>query len=95
MSERFNDMGIYEGNDGVKHVYMDDYDLEAVQARWIPCWKALPDNEEHVLCTTVTKKGLRQVVKGYYLWEAQCWVCGMNNNVVAWMPLPPPYMGEE
>jgi len=60
---------------------------------WIPCAVRLPETEEYVLCTTETKKGLRQVVKGYYMHDVKDWACGMNRNVLAWAPMPEPYKG--
>lgn len=71
--------------------------VEFVKAdRWIPVTQDLPSDGEYVLCTTVTKKGLRQVVRGYYFRADGNghWACGMNSNVVAWMPLPRPWEGE-
>lgn len=62
---------------------------------WIPCSERMPETEEYVLCTTETKKGLRQVVKGYYMHDVKDWACGMNRNVLAWMPMPERYRGDE
>lgn len=62
---------------------------------WIPCTERLPETEDYVLCTTETKKGLRQVVRGYYMHDVKDWACGMNRNVLAWAPMPEPYKGEE
>ena len=61
--------------------------------RWIPVTEALPTTDDKVLCCTMTKKGVPGIVIGYYLrGEHGCsWACGMNSNVVAWMPLPEPY----
>ena len=59
--------------------------------RWIPVTEKLPEDENKVLCCTVTKKGLKNLVIGYYSPERKCWVCGMNSNVVAWRILPPVY----
>lgn len=56
---------------------------------WIPVAERLPENDEYVLCTTITAKGRRSVVRGYYI--GKVWVCGMNTNVIAWMPMPEPY----
>lgn len=58
---------------------------------WIPCSERLPETEDKVLCQTVTKKGIINFVIGYYIADSSCWVCGMNSNVIAWMPLPEPY----
>lgn len=64
--------------------------------RWIPVTERLPDHENHVLCCTATKKGQKNIVIGYYHHESGRWACGMNSNVIAWMPLPEPYEeGEE
>ena len=52
------------------------------------------DNEDKVLCCTKTKKGFYNLVIGYYM-GAHGWACGMNSNVIAWMPLPEPYTGGE
>lgn len=57
--------------------------LEA--ARWRKADEELPDRYIKVLCCTVTKKGYTNRIIGY--WDDR-WCCGMNSNVVAWMPLP-------
>lgn len=63
--------------------------------RWIPCSERLPYNDDHVLCTVQTIAGVRNVVRGYFAPELNRWVCGMNSNVIAWMPMPDPYEPEE
>ena len=62
--------------------------------RWIPCSERLPETEDKVLCCTATKKGVKSIVIGYYMADMKYWACGMNNNVIAWMPLPEVYGGE-
>lgn len=58
---------------------------------WIPAsYENTPRDERKVLCCTVTKKGEKNIVVGYYSPELERWVCGMNSNVIAWMPLPEP-----
>lgn len=57
--------------------------------KWIPVTERCPDTDRKVLCQTVTKKGVINMVIGYYMDDR--WCCGMNSNVVAWMPLPKPY----
>ena len=59
--------------------------------RWIPCAERLPREEDKVLCCTQTKAGAKNIVLGYY--AGGKWRCGMNSNVVAWMPLPQMYKG--
>lgn len=63
------------------------------QNKWIPVSERLPENDEKVLCQTVTKKGQINMVIGYYNFDR--WCCGMNSNVTAWMPLPEPYRESE
>ena len=53
---------------------------------WISVKDRLPENDNHVLCCTETKKGMKNVIIGYYMNGA--WRCGMNSNVTHWMPLP-------
>lgn len=64
-------------------------------AAWIPCTERVPEDTDYVLCTTETKKGIRQVVRGYFMPDLKQWVCGMNSNVIAWQPLPTPWEGKE
>lgn len=73
--------------------------------RWIPCSERMPELHEYdhcgdvlresdkVLCCTQTKTGGKNIVLGYY--ADGKWRCGMNSNVVAWMPLPEAYDGGE
>ena len=49
-----------------------------------------PLGDRKVLCVTKTKKGRLGFVLGYYDWAMKRWVCGMNDNVVAWLDLPEP-----
>lgn len=64
--------------------------------KWIPVsWESLPEDESKVLCCTVTAKGTKGIVLGYYSRELERWVCGMNSNVIAWMPLPELPGGEQ
>lgn len=57
--------------------------------KWIQVsWENLPEDESKVLCCTITKKGSKNIVIGYYSRELERWVCGMNSNVIAWQPLP-------
>lgn len=72
-------------------------EIKAAQTeqRWIPCSERVPETEDKVLCQTVTKKGISNFVIGYYMKESNYWACGMNSNVIAWMPLPEPYKEEQ
>ena len=73
--------------------YMTIYAPHPYEMRWIPCSERLPCEEDKVLCCTQTKAGAKNIVLGYY--ADGKWRCGMNSNVVAWMPLPEAYSGSE
>ena len=110
MKKKSKDFMIYFDDNGVAKYYDDTYDitihceseeeqratLERIRSkRWVPCSERLPENEDNVLCCTATKKGLRNVVIGYYILDKGCWACAMNSsNVIAWTPLPEPYKEE-
>ena len=65
--------------------------MDGKSSKWIPVsWENLPEDEIKVLCCTITKKGDKNIVIGYYSRDLERWVCGMNSNVIAWMPLPAP-----
>ncbi len=57
--------------------------------RWIPVTEKLPEDDKKVLCCTENKKGVKNLVLGFYMDEM--WHCGMNSNVIAWRILPPVY----
>lgn len=60
---------------------------------WIPVEERLPEDENIVLVTTQTKKGLRNVNRAYCIdgyWHGS----GTMSRVIAWQPLPEPYKAE-
>lgn len=56
---------------------------------WTPVSKALPENDDPVLVTAKTSKGL-SVLRASYS-EGKWKGAGGNLNVTAWSPLPEPY----
>ena len=57
---------------------------------WEPVDECLPDTDEMVLVSCMTKKGVGSVNRAYYadgFWHGS----GSMSGVVAWMPLPEPY----
>lgn len=80
----------YVVHEKIKRLILEALEDEITPSpQWIRCSLKLPDTEEKVLCLTKSKKGTYGYVLGYYTRDLG-WVCGMNNNVVAWMPLPAP-----
>ena len=68
---------------------------------WINVKDQLPENQDTVLIVKQLKSGQRQIGLGYCIREyahhdyvtgedriEPYWVCGGNNNVIFWMPLP-------
>lgn len=47
-----------------------------------------PPDEQKVLCWTRTKKGVNNMIVGYYSPQLQRWCLGANSNVIAWTQLP-------
>ena len=68
---------------------IEDIPTAQIEPKWIPCSERLPEDDDKVLCMTKTKKGNLNHVVGYHY--SGGWACGMNRNVIAWMPLPEPY----
>ena len=65
----------------------------AFKEKWIPVEDRLPEYENMVLVSCRTKKGIYSINRAYYsdgMWHGS----GSMSGVIAWMPLPEPYMGE-
>lgn len=69
--------------------------------KWISVKDRLPDGEDNVLAVKELKNGDRQICIAYCnhqhvqydpdtneRYRAPYWVCGGNNNILFWMPLP-------
>lgn len=84
--QEFRDGLVAEGCKSLKQLQLKD---DPSPDRWRPVTEELPEDENKVLCCTVTKKGLKNLVIGYYSSELKQWCCGMSSNVVAWRILPP------
>ena len=62
---------------------------------WVPVDVTLPPDQDKVLCCTKNKKGVKNLIIGYYSLKQKRWCCGMNSNVIAWRFLPPVYEAKE
>ena len=68
--------------------------------RWIPCSERLPNSQETVLVSVRDETGDTRYDYASHGWltrDKEYWIVDdeINNYVVAWMPLPEPYTGEE
>lgn len=70
-----------------------DRDHEKAFWKWIPCKERLPETADYVLCSMLSQNGSKNVVRCFYMNGR--WCCGINSEVIAWMPLPEPYDGGE
>lgn len=64
------------------------------QSGWIPVTERLPENDEMVLVSCQTTKGVKNVNRAYYMngsWHGS----GSMSGVKAWQPLPDPYEPQE
>lgn len=69
-------------------------DLPSAEPGWIPVTERLPESDDMMLVTARPKKGEPNVNRAFYMagsWHGS----GSMSNVVAWMPLPEPWKGEE
>ena len=72
------------------NAYSDEGVTEAdvvAQTRWIPVTERLPENDEMVLVSCRTAKGVNTVNRAYYMngsWHGS----GSMSGVKAWQPMP-------
>lgn len=74
--------------------FLDWINAEYVQENsWIPCSERLPD-KDGIYLVTHRKFGKLEVTWNiFYGGEHASWL--WNDEIIAWMPLPEPYKGEE
>ena len=63
------------------------------KTKWIPVKERLPEKKTVLFCT---KSGLRDIgwYKHGYWWTGFCMADKVDEDVIAWMPLPKPYHTE-
>ena len=80
----------------VDSALLKKYASEGPEPRWIPCSERLPEEGQDILAYRVFGDDERIIPANY---GNGCWFdCHMNcsvGHVVAWMPLPKPYEGEQ
>ena len=73
------------------------------EPKWIPCSERLPEESGQYLITVKYKpvEGYEDVYAEHGEWDGEEWDnfcfghCGEVESIVAWMPLPEPYRGEQ
>ena len=70
------------------------------ERKWIPVTEALPKDMDRLLATIVRSDGSKRVrsghyYKGYFMMDNGDTWNATDKEVLAWMPLPEPYRGEE
>lgn len=92
---------IFEDEEGIKEITSDDYIVEIKENGWIPVEERMPNYLQKVLVTYI----------GYFDEKRHCddvayreisgqWMRSQDDThvvveIIAWMPLPEPYQGEE
>lgn len=69
------------------------------EQRWIPVTERLPNKQEEVIVSyhdTLGDMSFDYTAPGWITPDGEYWIVDneINNYVVAWMPLPEPYKGE-
>jgi hypothetical protein len=75
--------------------------MDSMMNRWIDAKTYIPEDHVRVLAVKQLKDGRRELCLAYCICEwthhdvatgedviAPYWVCGGNNNIIYWMPLP-------
>ena len=90
-----NLIGMIEDNHGSNYDSAIRMAIDALESKWISCDERLPEEGTEVLGTD--RDGcIRHVVKDETsLYEFATYEEMMHIDIVAWMPLPEPWMGDE
>ena len=91
---------IFEDGEGIKEITSDDYIVEIKENGWIPVEERMPDKGKDVLVTYIGYNSGGRFSNGtaYYYFEKWWWSVTdsiVKVKIIAWMPLPEPYQGEE
>lgn len=96
-----------EGIKDNKPLFFRAEDIECIWQKidtWIPCSERLPEYEEYVLATFADKSTIDTKVlsvRRIETFDGWCWsdfadeYTWEKDEIIAWMPLPEPYKGDE
>lgn len=92
---------IFEDEEGIKEITSDDYIVEIKENGWIPVEERMPNYMQNVLVTYIGYFDQKHYCDevAYYDYSGQ-WMWALDDThvgveIIAWMPLPEPYQGEE
>ena len=92
---------IFEDEEGIKEITSDNYIVEIKENGWIPVEEKMPNYMQRVLVTYIgyfDQKHYCDGVAYYDFLDQWMWVADDTHvcvEIIAWMPLPESYQGEE
>lgn len=107
MSDEFM---LYLDDDGVARHYDDTYDItihceseeeqekaiELIKSRqWIPCSERMPERDQICIVTDETRKCAYEYGFHDETYDNETGWTYLGHKIIAWMPLPEPYKGEQ
>lgn len=69
-------------------------------SEWIPVSERVPNSDDWVIVTILDESGdapYRYTEFGWYMMQGHAWIVDneVRRDIIAWIPLPRPYKGEE
>lgn len=85
-------------DEDITDAFMRGYQSAKSEYEWIPCSERLPEARESVILSTKEWTGegcYWETTKYHVIWKGYRWnATYWDDEVIAWMPLPPVYQGE-